>query len=81
MRSDFAANVSHELRTPITSIQGYAETLEELGPEDEPEQSASFSRESSAAMPIDSRVIIEDLLTLWPAWKVRGSSTRPPWRA
>ncbi|MSR17742.1 MAG: hypothetical protein EXS00_00985 [Phycisphaerales bacterium] len=31
MRSDFAANVSHELRTPITSIKGYAETLQQIG--------------------------------------------------
>jgi len=35
IRSDFAANVSHELRTPITSIQGYVETLFEVGFSDE----------------------------------------------
>lgn len=28
VRRDFVANVSHELRTPVTSIQGYAETLQ-----------------------------------------------------
>ena len=62
MRSDFAANVSHELRTPITSIQGYAETLEELGPKD--------SKESARFLSIIRRnadrlgIIIEDLLTL-----------------
>ncbi|MCI0362982.1 MAG: ATP-binding protein [Phycisphaerales bacterium] len=31
LRSDFAANVSHELRTPITNIQGYVETLLQVG--------------------------------------------------
>ena len=62
MRSDFAANVSHELRTPITSIQGYAETLEELGPDDL-EKSARFLsiiRRNADRL----GVIIEDLLTL-----------------
>ena len=62
MRSDFAANVSHELRTPITSIQGYAETLEEIGSTD-PEQSNRFLsiiRRNADRLGI----IIEDLLTL-----------------
>ena len=27
MRSQFVANVSHELKTPLTSIKGFAETL------------------------------------------------------
>ena len=62
MRSDFAANVSHELRTPITSIQGYAETLEELGPEDSEESARFISiiRRNADRLGI----IIEDLLTL-----------------
>ena len=34
MRRDFVANVSHELRTPLTAIQGSAETLLDLSPDD-----------------------------------------------
>lgn len=33
--SEFLTNVNHELRTPLTSILGYAETLIQLGPEEE----------------------------------------------
>jgi two-component system phosphate regulon sensor histidine kinase PhoR len=29
VRTDFVANVTHELRSPLSSIQGYAETLQE----------------------------------------------------
>ena len=29
VRRDFVANVSHELKTPVTSIKGFAETLED----------------------------------------------------
>jgi len=35
MRQDFVANVSHELKTPVTSIKGFAETLLEVGGQDE----------------------------------------------
>ncbi len=31
LRRDFVANVSHELKTPVTSIQGFAEALQEGG--------------------------------------------------
>lgn len=34
LRRDFVANVSHELKTPVTSIQGFAEALQEGGWED-----------------------------------------------
>jgi len=37
LRSDFVANVSHELKTPVTSIQGFAEALQE-GSVTDPEQ-------------------------------------------
>jgi two-component system phosphate regulon sensor histidine kinase PhoR len=30
VRRDFVANASHELKTPMTSIRGYAETLEQM---------------------------------------------------
>ncbi len=42
MRRDFVANVSHELQTPLTSIQGFAETLESEGAGIAPEQQARF---------------------------------------
>ncbi|MBX6349988.1 MAG: PAS domain-containing protein [Clostridia bacterium] len=38
MRREFVANASHELRTPLTAIQGYADTLAEEWPEDDPRQ-------------------------------------------
>ncbi|MDQ3074229.1 MAG: ATP-binding protein [Pseudomonadota bacterium] len=36
MRTDFVANASHELRTPLATIIGYAETLAEDAPIDDP---------------------------------------------
>ena len=63
IRSDFAANVSHELRTPITSIQGYVETLLEIGEEQNDQPTRGFleviqrNTERLAA-------IIDDLLAL-----------------
>ena len=34
VRRDFVANVSHELKTPVTSIKGFAETLDDGASED-----------------------------------------------
>ena len=41
VRRDFVANVSHELKTPVTSIKGFAETLED-GALDDPETARRF---------------------------------------
>jgi two-component system phosphate regulon sensor histidine kinase PhoR len=62
VRRDFTANISHELRTPLTSIQGYAETMAELAPEDEPMRARCLAaiRRQAAQM---SR-LVEDLLML-----------------
>ena len=43
VRRDFVANVSHELKTPVTSIKGFAETLEE-GALDDPDTARRFVR-------------------------------------
>jgi two-component system phosphate regulon sensor histidine kinase PhoR len=60
-RRDFIANVSHELRTPLTSIQGYAETLLDGGPENNHgREFIEIIRKNAARM---SR-LTEDLLTL-----------------
>jgi two-component system phosphate regulon sensor histidine kinase PhoR len=60
-RRDFIANVSHELRTPLTSIQGYAETLLDSGPENgHGREFLEIIRKNAARM---SR-LTEDLLTL-----------------
>ncbi|MBI3478664.1 MAG: HAMP domain-containing protein [Acidobacteria bacterium] len=60
-RRDFIANVSHELRTPLTSIQGYAETLLDGGPEsNHGREFIEIIRKNAARM---SR-LTEDLLTL-----------------
>lgn len=60
-RRDFIANVSHELRTPLTSIQGYAETLLDSGPEtNHNREFLEIIRKNAARM---SR-LTEDLLAL-----------------
>ena len=60
IRVDFAANVSHELRTPITSINGYAELLQET-------EDPSLIRKCGDVITRNGQrlsAIIEDLLTL-----------------
>ena len=62
MRTDFVANASHELRTPLATILGYAETLAEDAPLDEPTR-ARFG----ATIQFEARRmlrIIEDLMSL-----------------
>jgi len=62
VRRDFVANVSHELKTPVTSIKGFAETLED-GALDDPAAAYRFVRIiSGQADRLNS--IIEDLLAL-----------------
>jgi len=62
VRRDFVANVSHELKTPVTSIKGFAETLED-GALDDPAAAHRFVRIiSGQADRLNS--IIEDLLAL-----------------
>jgi two-component system phosphate regulon sensor histidine kinase PhoR len=62
VRRDFVANVSHELKTPVTSIKGFAETLED-GALDDPVAAHRFVRIiSGQADRLNS--IIEDLLAL-----------------
>lgn len=62
VRKDFVANVSHELRTPISSIKGYAETLQE-GALDDKENAKDFLKIiSSEADRLAS--LVNDLLDL-----------------
>ena len=44
MKNDFISSVSHELRTPLTAIQGWAETLADMGGEVDPEMLAKGMR-------------------------------------
>jgi two-component system phosphate regulon sensor histidine kinase PhoR len=62
VRRDFVANVSHELKTPVTSIKGFAETLEDGALED-PETARRFIR-IIAGQADRLNAIIEDLLAL-----------------
>ena len=62
VRRDFVANVSHELKTPVTSIKGFAETLEDGALED-PAAAHRFVR-IIAGQADRLNSIIEDLLAL-----------------
>ena len=62
MRTDFVANASHELRTPLATIIGYAETLADPGPVDEPMRTrfgATIQAEARRMLRI-----VEDLMSL-----------------
>ena len=62
VRRDFVANVSHELKTPVTSIKGFAETLED-GALDDPATALRFVR-IIAGQADRLNSIIGDLLVL-----------------
>lgn len=62
VRRDFVANVSHELRTPITAIQGYAETLCSLPPQDAETRNKFLEIIQKNALSMGR--LIEDLLVL-----------------
>jgi two-component system phosphate regulon sensor histidine kinase PhoR len=62
MRRDFVANVSHEIRTPITSIKGFAETLQggsTRSPDDVNRFLGIIAKEADRVS-----AVVEDLLTL-----------------
>ena len=61
MRKEFVADVSHELKTPITSIMGYADTLQE-GEFDEETRTKFLGVISSEAKRMAR--LVTDLLTL-----------------
>jgi two-component system phosphate regulon sensor histidine kinase PhoR len=62
IRSDFVANVSHELRTPITTIKGFAETLQEDGLVDREESLRYLSLIARESQRLEA--LVEDLLSL-----------------
>ena len=62
MRKDFVANVSHELKTPITSIIGYAETIQGMDDSEKEEKNKFLNVIISEANRMS--VLVSDLLTL-----------------
>jgi PAS domain S-box-containing protein len=63
LRDDLIATVSHELRTPLTSIIGYAELMEDLGPEDVSEQARKHLRVIGRNARRELQ-LVDDLLTM-----------------
>ena len=63
MRRDFVANVSHELRTPLTVVNGFLETLSDMGGMADP---AIMKRSLDLMIGQTDRMkrLVEDLLTL-----------------
>ena len=62
VRRDFVANVSHELKTPVTSIQGFAEALQEEGAADAEQTKRYVGIIAKHAQRLNA--IIDDLLSL-----------------
>lgn len=54
LKNDFISSVSHELRTPLTAIQGWAETLSDIGHE------GSISSDEQQLMEKGMRVILDE---------------------
>ncbi len=63
MRRDFVANVSHELRTPLTVVNGFLETLSDMGEHPDAEM---MKRSLTLMIGQTDRMkrLVEDLLTL-----------------
>ena len=62
MRKEFVANVSHELKTPITSIIGYADTIQEMSDDEQEEKNKFLNVIISEANRMS--ILVSDLLTL-----------------
>jgi len=86
VRRDFVANASHELKTPLTSILGFAETLEDADlPAERREEFLARIRDNAVRM----RRLVDDLLDLSRiesgAWRPRpetirvGAAARQAW--
>lgn len=54
LKNDFISSVSHELRTPLTAIQGWAETLRDVG------HTGSISPDEQQLMEKGMRVILDE---------------------
>jgi protein-histidine pros-kinase len=75
IKDEFLATVSHELRTPLTSILGYAELLEDLGPDQVGGRARKFVDVIARGARRELR-LVDDLLTL--VWIANGDlSIRP----
>lgn len=63
MRRDFVANVSHELRTPLTVVNGFLETLSDMGGAPDPGM-MKRSLDLMTGQTDRMKRLVEDLLTL-----------------
>lgn len=63
MRRDFVANVSHELRTPLTVVNGFLETLSDMGGAADPDI-LKRSLDLMTGQTDRMKRLVEDLLTL-----------------
>jgi two-component system, OmpR family, phosphate regulon sensor histidine kinase PhoR len=61
IKSDFISTVSHDLRTPLTSIMGYAELIERIGPINDQQRSFIQRIQTNAA---NIARLLEDLVRL-----------------